>query len=267
MLQYKFKHLCSRIIASLSAIGLFSISSNADAATKYKPGDSFTLTNPKAYTLNAEYESMTGLCMLTTKNGVDINATATFTPQVTGTSGETTTGYCLYTCKSDYGYYAAVGATGVTSFRIGVAEDSTDQVYPDKVCTSIRPTCEAVPSTYTGIASFELVKNSDDKYRCKVTCNDGYGISGSDTTTKYINNTYAGTNVNPTEKITDENFCSARKYKITFDCGAGATYGSTNAQTGTGYAAYNSSYTIPTTLCVKPHYSHTSWTGASSMVP
>ncbi|MBQ2017323.1 MAG: hypothetical protein II208_02240, partial [Alphaproteobacteria bacterium] len=181
MLQYKFKHLCSRIIASLSAIGLFSISSNADAAAaKYKPGDSFTLTNPKAYTLNAEYESMTGLCMLTTKNGVNINATATFTAQVTGEAGEITTGYCLYTCNANYGYYADTSSTGVTSFKIGIAENSTAQVYPDKVCTSIRPRCEAVPSTYTGIASFELIKNGEDQYRCRVTCNDGYGISGSD---------------------------------------------------------------------------------------
>ena len=183
----------------------------------------------------------------------------------TGQSGST--GYCTYTCENGYYFHTPSGV--LTSHSVGVPS-GVDTQYPTYTCERPKPkACSPNLSGYTTSNfsnSGSIQKKSDEYYYCVWTCKNGYSMEGAhsdqtNTTTHSVKATSNGGTMYPTSD------CKPIRYKITFDCGAGATYGSTNAQTGTGYAAYNSSYTIPTTLCVKPQYSHTSWTGASSTLP
>lgn len=273
MLSYKFKHLCSRVIASLSAFGLISISNESGAKTLSGsftdglPGDSFKYTKVGDMTMTANMSNVSATCTIngTNSTGKTVASNAGF--DVKNEEGVWLSG-CLTTCKD--GYYIK-GTEGQKS--VVYSGDVVGTFYKDIVDTTSDPFCVPVASCSKGSsstiksASATMQKNDttgisgetfvDYAAQCKWTCADGYSVGGgADTTSTFSSTGYA------TGTITPNQSCSGRTFKVIFDCGAEAKYGSTSNQTGTGNATYDSTFTIPTAAtCTKNGYKFDGWNG------
>ncbi len=118
MLSYKFKHLCSRIIASLSAFGIISVVRDANAQS-FAGGEEITWTAQGPVSLFvAQY--VQDPCPLSSSDGTEINPQKqikSFYYSGAGSAG--TNDRCVYVCRSapgsdsarvyNYAEYAYVG--------------------------------------------------------------------------------------------------------------------------------------------------------------
>lgn len=259
MLSYKLKHLCSRVIASLSAVGIISIAHSNDAAaanlgnastmTEAQPGDTFTYNLTSALTLNAGYTEVESGCSMELSDGTDGNFESfTYTTGTTGAGGVAPK--CTYTCKAGYvwGVASSTDTSGVAAGTSGVAND---YVVPGTGCVAAALTC-TVPSTYAGTISEGTTGSGS---YCVWTCKAGYSVNGgTDTTTTFNSATGVYGVVYPTAN------CKARSYKVTFDCGASGLYSGTSYSTGTATATYGQTFTIPAgAVCTKDGYNFSGW--------
>lgn len=90
MLSNKLKHMCSRVIASLSAMGLISIANSSDAAaTTATPGATVKYDFSADKTFTANYASNGPICVN--------DATSGYASIVAQSGG------CFFTCASGYG--------------------------------------------------------------------------------------------------------------------------------------------------------------------
>ena len=270
MLQYKLKHLCSRVIASLSAFGLFSINNSSYAATQLSgsfgnavPGDYFTYTKVGGMTMNAK---MAAKANCSIKNGA---ASQTIKSNVgVGIEKEdgTFVSGCEVTCKD--GYYI----NGTSGYANSYYSGSTTGVYeldvPDSYCV---PVASCSTAGTTNVKSGALKLNTNDaptgsgiklvNYAgtCTWTCKDGYSKEGGTNTTSTFVSESGVSVIRPAAD------CKARSFKVTFDCGTAATYGSTSNQTGVSTATYNSKFTIPdTATCKRDGYKFNGWEGSTN---
>ena len=243
MLQYKLKHLCSRIIAGLSAFGLFNIASDANAV-EYKPGASFTYNFTSDQTFTATYEATNDICVFSADKNI---ISGKYTSGTTGASGQT--GFCTFTCKDGYGL-SSDGSSGYTTSVSGA--DGT--IVAQTGCVELKPNC-IVPDAASGLhISYASTGTKDNKFYCIWHCEDGYSVGGGTSTGTGITSITGFGDMYPTEG------CSARTFKVTFDCLAGGKYGSSSGQSGTATATYGQSFTIPTdATCKKTGYNFSGW--------
>lgn len=262
MLSYKLKHICSRVIASLSAVGIISIahSNDANAATNrgtasgmayVEPGDTFTYNLTSALTLNAGYTEAQSGCSMELTDGSDGNFSGyTYASGSTGTSGKAPT--CTYTCKNGYVWDGTTSTTGVVAGQTGVANA---YVVPGTGCVlDTRTTCDV--GTFSGsIKAGVSGTDTSGKATCTWTCMDGYSVGGgTNTTTTYVDTYTTYGNLTPTKA------CQARSYKVTFDCGASGYYGGTTDTTGYTMATFGQTFTVPTTaVCTKDGFNFSGW--------
>ena len=240
MLSYKLKHLCSRVIMSLSAFGLFSISNagQSEAADLY--GKSFTYNVARNSTLYASFTEPE--CVVPTDGSVkNLYPTGVYVSGATGASGVAVEpGVCVFKCLEGF-YYQ--GATGFS----GAAANANDlKITAANSCWGVKPDCVANESMH--VASGEAI-SGETEYSCTWTCEDGYSVGGGESTTltfSYGVNGVTGI-IQPTQS------CEARQYTVTFDCGPNSTYGTTNERYGTATARYGAAFTIPTTKCNAAH--------------
>lgn len=262
MLSYKLKHICSRVIASLSAVGIISIAHSNDAAatnlgnastmTTAQPGDTFTYNLTSALTLNAGYSSVESGCSMELSDGTDGNFKSfSYMSGVTGAGGQAPT--CTYTCKDGYVWEGTTYTTGIAEGSTGVKDA---YVVPGTGCVLDTRVICTVSDTYSGTISKGVSGlDSSGKAYCTWTCKAGYSVGGgTNTTTTYVDTYTTYGEQTPTKD------CKARQYKVTFDCGASGYYGDTSYSTGIGTATYGQTFTIPTTaVCTKDGYNFSGW--------
>ncbi|MDO4424071.1 MAG: hypothetical protein Q4C08_04725, partial [Pseudomonadota bacterium] len=216
MLSYKLKHICSRVIASLSAVGIISIAHSNDAAaadrgsastmTYVEPGDTFTYNLASALTLNAGYTEVESGCSMELSDGSDGNFESfTYTTGTTGASGYAPS--CQYKCKAGYVWDGTTETSGVAHGSTAVKDD---YVVPGVGCVlDTRLTC-TVSETYSGTISKGVsgVDGSGKTY-CTWTCKNGYSVNGgTDSTTTYTSAKGLYGEQFPTAQ------CKARQYKV-----------------------------------------------------
>ena len=240
MLSYKLKHLCSRVIMSLSAFGLFSISNagQSEAADVY--GKSFTYNVARNSTLYASFTEPT--CVVPTDGSVkNLESTGVYISGATGTNGVAVEpGVCVFKCLEGFYYEKATGFSGA-------AANADDLIITaEHSCWGVKPECVANASKH--VASGEAI-SGEESYSCTWTCEDGYSVGGGTST----NLTFTSSVNGVTGTIQPTQSCAARQYTVTFDCGPNSTYGETNQRTGTGKATYGAAFTIPTTKCKAAH--------------
>lgn len=259
MLSYKLKHLCSRVIASLSAVGIISIAHSNDAAaanlgnastmTEAQPGDTFTYNLTSALTLGAEYTEVESGCSMELSDGTDGNFESfTYTTGTTGASGQAPK--CVYTCKAGYVWQIET-ATETSGVIVGTSGVANEYVVPGTGCVPAALTC-TVSSTYSSTISAGTTGSGNS---CVWTCKAGYSVNGgTDTTTTYTSSTGLYGEVYPTAQ------CKARSYKVTFDCGTSGLYSGTSYSTGVAMATYGQTFTIPAgAVCTKDGYNFSGW--------
>ena len=266
MLSYKLKHICSRVIASLSAVGIISIahSNDANAATDrgtasgmtyVEPGDTFKYNLTSSLTLDAEYKEIESGCSMVLSDDSDGNFESfVYTTGTTGTSGKAPK--CTYTCKAGYTWADTTYTTGIVEGSAGVKDD---YVVPGTGCVPAKLIC-TVGENYSGtismgVSGIEGKEGGTGKAYCTWTCKDGYSVNGgADTTT-----TYTSAEGSYGEQFPTAN-CKARQYKVTFDCGAGGLYNGTSIATGVATATYGQKFTVPTdAVCTKDGYNFSGW--------
>lgn len=262
MLSYKLKHICSRVIASLSAVGIISIAHSNDAAAAdrgsassmsfVEPGDTFTYNLASALTLDAEYKEIESGCSMELSDGSDGNFESfTYTTGTTGASGYAPK--CQYKCKAGYVWDGTTSNTGVAVGASGVVND---YVVPEAGCVlNTRLTC-TVSETYSGTISRGVSGvDSSGKTYCTWTCKDGYSVAGGgDSTTTYTSAKGLYGEQFPTAQ------CKARTYRVTFDCGTSGFYNGTTETTGYTTATFGQKFTVPTTaVCAKDGYNFSGW--------
>lgn len=233
MLSYKLKHLCSRVIMSLGAFGLFSISNAGQSEAAELYGTSFTYNVARNSRLYASFTEPT--CVVPTDGSVkNLVSTGVYVAGTTGTNP--TTGYCEFKCKDGFYFEGAEGYSG----RAGSPNDLT--ITATNSCWGVEPDCVADESKH--VASGEAI-SGEESYSCTWTCENGYSVGGGTSTTLTFTENVTGA----TGTIQPTKSCAARQYTVTFDCGPNSTYGETNQRTGTGRATYGATFTIPTTKC------------------
>lgn len=108
MLSYKLKHLCSRVIASLSAVGLISITNTDTAnAVTYKSGESITNKYSENTVLFAKYEEKPALKC--SEAGMDTNPDIYATYSGTYSGATTIEDVCVYVLQPGYGIVEETG--------------------------------------------------------------------------------------------------------------------------------------------------------------
>ncbi len=279
MLSYKFKHLCSRVIASLSAFGLISISNESGAKTlsgsftDALPGDSFKYTRVGAMTMTANMQNVTATCTINGATAAGATVAKNISFDIMNSQGDMVSG-CQVTCKDGYFLKGTQGQKSIV-----YSGSTTGEYAKDVIDTAASPFCVPVGSCSRGSSSTiksvtpSMERNDitgkagdgtayvDYKAKCTWTCADGYSVGGGADTTS----TFSGSSGYATGVITPDNACKARTFKVTFDCGAGATYGTTSNQSGTGQATYNSTFAIPDSAsCYKMGYSFKGWNGSTN---
>lgn len=246
MLSYKLKHICSRIVASLSAFGLFSITANDANAGVYSPGYSFTYNTAGAKTFNAAYESNS--CQYGDEDHIK---SATYVP-ATGSGG---TDYCQFTCADGYAYTLS-GTSGQTTYTV----NGSGTIDAGSGCQKIlQPTCKTTLANgstahIAKAAAKQISGDSEISYNCVWTCENGYSSGGKADTTTTITKTNAIGTVYPTAA------CQARQYTVTFDCGSSGLISGTSNQSMTATATFGQTFTIPTAAqCLKDNYTFSGW--------
>lgn len=217
MLSYKLKHLCSRVIASLSAVGLFSITGTGKAAAaEYEFGASLQIQQAKTFTAN--YEKNATIDCFT-------GANVAVAGVVSGLNGDGQLA-CSYILKKGFVYYDTTG----TCLSAGVASKPATKYFTSgMVCTS---------GTYSG-SLYGAIK--------------GTGISSYPEHVQTLMTEYSGatsdqyvvtvTGSSGTAQL-DTTLLGYAPVKVTFDCTANSGTYATDA-TGYAYTYAGGSITLP----------------------
>lgn len=237
MLSYKLKHLCSRVIASLSAVGLFSVNAGvAQAATyTYQPGDSFKAYNYAANTtFSANMTEMTAEDYCLTGSNVRNVARVTFNG-----------GSCEYECSSGFAFMqATIAASGLVQTTI--TGDITPQGGGIYQAYTLTDSCDWGASGFcytnnaegTGMFIESATYISGEDPKCEYTCMSGYhaprttptGVCadgetkgcGDGDTVWYDQTGEAG-------DIYPRYACVPNKYVVKYDCGFATISGTSNS--------------------------------------
>ncbi|MBO5739772.1 MAG: hypothetical protein J6R52_01755 [Alphaproteobacteria bacterium] len=267
MLSYKLKHLCSRVIASLSAVGLFSIAQTGEANAKdqglassgfqyAQPGDTFKFDVATGLTLGADYIETPSGCSMQLTDGSDGNFESfVYTSGTTGASGKAPS--CNYTCKAGYVWANTTYTTGIIEGSTGVKDA---YLTPGTGCVEdTRANCLISSSHTSTISRAEFVSGatgtSTSGY-CVWYCKDGYSVEGGrDTTTGITGAT------GMTGDVYSSAGCKARLYDVKFDCGASGYYKGVEGMTSGIYSGlYGQTFTIPEdATCTRDGYAFSGW--------
>ena len=262
MLRYKLRHLCSRVVASLSALGLMSISGgDAAGATIYQPGQKFVSYNyANNLTMSSSYEAGTNsLCVTHSDVGPYVDGAGSFQ------SGESES-YCRWECPVGFMHRDANGQlnnyiSGVVPTSSGILQTFTLQ----SGCIHVM-SAKCVPSANaTAVTTTNL---SGSGVSCEFKCNQGYHVEGQaanvrDVTEKVV----PGAAMSSDGKTyTMQARCVPNNYTITYDCGEGTIADelggkSTYSQTVT----YNAEFEIPAkAICTRNGYNFKGWSSPQS---
>ena len=267
MLSYKFKHICSRVIASLSAFGLISISDDIHAAT-INEGDNFTLSKPKAMTFGAEYteeqcptiNSIIGEygllgptgCVYTCPNNTAVTQNAAYTI----TSGETGRTGLMSTSQNGHVYFLNSIELNPNDVKSALERGSIPPLCEDiNILTGITYkelsgiAQNAIPRIVEEVVDDVYVSTGDTPYGLKyisihaeIDCAAGYSdsagnvapASGVAADGQYAVKNYI-TNPNSISGVYNIDFvnaCHPLVYPLTFDCGEGTTRNTDTTETG-----------------------------------
>lgn len=249
MLSYKLKHLCSRVIASLSIFGFMSITSggvnHAFAAEQkvdgigtsgngYKVGDKVVWMQLSNKELVAQYVKMAG-CSEQNDEGESVNATVT---QSEGSIPGMT--LCSYVCADGNVW---VNSDRTSEYKGGKSYEVSgmEAVVPSGKCMSPQPTCNVDSSKYKNVTAKVTKDTNGSGYYCAYSCSQGYSkAGGKDSTTSWKSSTGVGV-------IEATQGCSVRTFDVTFDCESGRIVEngqSLGVQTKTYTATYGQQFEI-----------------------
>lgn len=190
MLSYKFKHLCSRVIASLSAFGLFTVSANdakaADGEYIYYPGDTYgTYAVAGDAELTAKYwELALDACQLSNnllgRVYQHVDASGDATPAVSLGVDANGKSYCKWMCPS--GFLSEKGGQNYVTGMIvsGVALLTTGCVYVADATCEYKGKNTGESSNYVSqLGTFTPgyiggVNGVSQYAKCTFTCEEGY---------------------------------------------------------------------------------------------
>ncbi len=246
MLSYKLKHLCSRVIASLSAVGLISITNTGKAnAATYAGGATVKNTYVQSQTFTAKYET---LATCTSAGG---NIEKAIAGELNGES------VCTYILKPGYAMVDqrgdCIGSSGdykTFAFGASCTEDTYSGVLLSSFLGSSTSGSGTAGSGYSGssehlddevVAYYNSANNTDLQYAYVVTVKD-------DGSGKALLNT---------------NNIVARAIRVNFNCGAG-TAPASGSGTGFAYVRYGKDMVLPAAnMCTPPNgQKFTSWSGS-----
>lgn len=252
MLTLKMKRMCSRIIASLSAVGLVSIADTDRAeAANYSPeatyakSDTFTHSVSRNIDFSAEYSEVKGSCSWRGSNIL----TGVYTSDIQSNGG--VTGICTFQCVDGAvlvtGAMPVTGSDGGTGFSVpgmgGAVIDAGDSycqyLQSDVSCKSVTNATSTVKGDGTA------------GYYCEWTCKDGYSVGGGTGTTTTI------TSERGLGQLSTNKTCDARNYKVNYDCSNKGTL----VGEPSGIAVYGKSFTIESSCDPKPGWSFDGWKG------
>jgi hypothetical protein len=264
MLSYKLKHLCSRVIASLSAVGLFSIAQTGEANAKDQgsasvgfqyamPGDTFKFDVANTLSMVAGYTETPSGCSMQLKDGSDGNfASSVYTTGTTGASGKAP--YCNYTCKAGYVWEGTTHTTGIISGQTGVKDA---YLIPGTGCVKdTRANCLISTEHAATISRAEFVSGAaGSSGYCVWYCKNGYSVQGGPDTTTGIQST-----TGVSGDVYSQSGCKARSYEVIFDCASGYYQGVSGMSTGIVTGMYGQTFTIPAdATCTRDGYTFTGW--------
>lgn len=264
MLSYKLKHLCSRVIASLSAVGLFSIAQTGEANAKdqglastgfsyAQPGDTFKFDVATGLTLAADYMEVQSGCSMQLTDGSDGNfASFVYTTGTTGASGKAPS--CNYTCKAGYVWGNTTHTTGIITGMTGVQHA---YLTPGSGCVEdTRANC-LIASAHSGtISRAEFISGATaSSGYCMWYCKNGYSVKGGSDATTGITGTAGATG-----DVYSTAGCKARSYEVRFDCVSGYYQGVQGVTSGVVSGYYGQTFTIPAdATCTMDGYTFSGW--------
>lgn len=231
MLSYKLKHLCSRVIASLSAVGLISITNTGKAnAGNYSGGATVTNTYIQSKTFTATYENL-AQC----SSGVNIEKA--IAGEINGEN------VCTYILKPGYGLVNSTGTCNASGDFQTYAFGATcvEETYNGVLLSSILSGQSSSSGTgYSGsgehltdevVAYYNSANNTDLQYAYVVT----------------VKENSSGEALLSTENIV------GRSIRINFSCGAGKQPTS-GSGTGFAYVRYGTDMVLPSAnMCTPPN--------------
>lgn len=242
MLSYKLKHLCSRVIASLSAVGLISITNTGKAnAGSYPGGATVTNTYMQTQTFTATYAT------LATCSSAGGNIETAIAGELNGKN------VCTYILKPGYGIVDQTGnctdgSGNYKTFAFGAT--CTEEIYSGVLLSSLLSSSSGTGSAGSGysgssehladevVAYYNSANDTDLQYAYVVTVQD-------DGSGKALLNT---------------NNIVGRAIRINFSCGAG-TQPSSGSGTGFAYVRFGKDMVLPSAyMCTPPNgQKFTSW--------
>ncbi len=262
MLSYKLKHLCSRVIASLSAVGLFSVNTGAaQAATyTYQRGDvlkAYNVLGNTTFSANMTEMSPVNYCLTgSAENVADV--------RFNGAN-------CEYECASGYAFSNATNTNDnvpvtVITGDLQIADDGDYLPYTltDTCNWGMYGTCKFESGSY--IISSNYISGDDP--RCEYKCEHGYHASNMTPSGLCADGKTKGCGAGETGwaesgmagDFYTTNVCLPNKYVLTFDCGGSGQISGTTGQTMSKDAVYNSSFVIPSeAICIREGYKMEGW--------
>lgn len=254
MLSNGLKHLCSRIIASLSAVGLISIANSAEAASYdkyekgkvYSNGDTIKWTVASAKKFTAQYGEKAGNCDFSLVSGV---ASSSYVA-VSGMYGYT--GQCTYTCEAGKFAQGENGfASSATSFTVSGVAGATISALSG--CVYAKPaSCATLDN-----ATSEIKGDPNSGFYCQWNCSSGYSVGGGDSTTTSIQHNIATS----TAVQTPNGQCLGRNYEVTFDCTTSGFISGTDYSSATSTAVFGASFTIDKKCTPISGFTFNGWMG------
>ncbi len=244
MLSYKLKHLCARVLASLSAFGIASISQRALAETEdfLQANGEYVWSTPSHLAFTASYE---------VPECTDVaNATYTMNNEAV----------CTYTCnegyavsKSDGTLVSYDGQTGNGKYLIRFTSPAGASSlsgckkldFAGLSCKSIDPD-EATGGAYKTLPtpSIRVVDDYVEK-GCAWECNRGYATTEGLSGLKGDELTNAANGFAPLDTGMGSGYCYPVWYNVTYNC-AGGTIVGTGVSTITETRAYSEKFKVET---------------------
>ncbi len=175
MLSFKLKRLCSSVIASLSAIGVFSFENAARGATDgltskvgsdIEYGTKFKYDVVNSVKLSANMSQVTCSTKLSANSSVESHITRGVYTAPNVTNGES--GYCTYTCANGY----LSRGKGNTTFTVGTTT-GVSTVYAGVAC---EPVCDLGSGANIASATYTAPISDTETGYCDYKCKDSYVV-------------------------------------------------------------------------------------------
>lgn len=253
MLSYKFKHLISRVVASLSAFGILSITDHAHAQDLLLPNSDYKYTELGNITFTASYE---GGCILSTNNKSDslANPPRQLSAWLTKSTNASDSGrYCIYICdshtsksKTFYSGGADVGAGPHDSITTRFETAPKPGTYLSGIDTT------------TSVAGF-VNALSTKGYEAPQDMQDAYSADMKNYTGQHALVIPFAEIANGTISVDD--ICIQQTFVAKFDCGDGEPNITGDNYTGAKLARYDSTIKLPYERnCIAPSgFSFAGW--------